>query len=340
MAPPFRTPSDSGRRPLSPTSNQLFPHVIPYGAPPFKSANYRDALSRAEKFSRHRSATVLIQGESGTGKTLLARRIHEMSSQTQAPFRTCVLSALDDALASDELFGHVPGAFTGAREVRAGVFASASGGTVFLDEIGKASLNVQQKLLDAIESHVIVPLGSDRQITVDVRVIAAANVPLDELVREGKFLPDLYARLKIFRIALPPLRDRREDIPILVEQCLTRHAAACGYSSLPVFEEPLMTALMRAPWPDNLRELDGTIHRLLVEADGAPLVTCAHCLDDLSFVTASSKPKAAPNAATVREAVARIKKKSAAARELGTSRSTLYRRLEESIPPSSETPVL
>jgi DNA-binding NtrC family response regulator len=259
-----------------------------------------------------------------------------MSPRGQSPLRPCVLSALDDALASDELFGHVPGAFTGARDVRAGVFASATGGTVFLDEIGKASLHVQQKLLDAIESHVIVPLGSDRPVTVDVRIIAAANIPLRQLVDEMKFLPDLYARLKSFRIALPPLRERREDIPLLVEQCVAYHARDCGYESVPQVDDELMSALKRAEWPHNLRELDGTVHRLVVEAEGAALLTVGHCVDDLSFLVASPKPKAAPNAAAVREAVARIKKKSAAARELGTSRSTLYRRLEELATPASE----
>src|SRR5207253_514980 len=122
--------------------------------------------------------------------TLLARRLHEMSPRRYAPFRTCVLSALDDALASDELFGHVPGAFTSAREARGGLFASAAGGTVFLDEIGKASRQVQQKLLHAIELHEITPLGADRHITIDVRIVAATNTPLQRLVDDEKFLPD------------------------------------------------------------------------------------------------------------------------------------------------------
>jgi DNA-binding NtrC family response regulator len=322
---------DRGRRLMSPTTESLRPHSTPYDAPPeFGSAAFREALRQAEKFARDSTATVLIEGEAGTGKTLLARRLHDMSPRRQGPFRSCVLSALDDALASDELFGHVPGAFTGAREARAGVFATAARGTVFLDEIGKASRPVQQKLLHAIEYREIAPLGADRQMTVDVGIVAATNIPLRRLVAEETFLPDLYARLKSFRITLPPLRERVEDIPLLVDQCLARHAGACGYQATPAVDECLMSALMRASWPDNLRELDGTIHRLLVEAEGVELLTPSLCVGDLSFLLERSTAKAPLEIGAVREAMAQTKqKKTPAARLLGVSRSSIYRVLRE-----------
>jgi len=324
-------PYDPGRRDLPPTREPLGLATGRLSIPAqFASASYRGALLRAEKFSRDCTATVLIEGESGTGKTVLARRIHEMSPRHLAPFRSCVLSALDDTLASDELFGHVAGAFTGARGVRAGVFASATGGTVFLDEIGKASLQVQQKLIDAIESHVITPLGADRQCKVDVRIIAATNVPLHQLVEEERFLPDLHARLKSFRIALPPLRERAEDIPLLVQQCLLRHAEACGYASPPVLDNQLLAALTRAPWPNNLRELDGTVHRILLEGGGEMLLGLRHCVDDLSFLAESLNVKTRVDFDAVQRALAQTgKKKAPAAKLLGVSRSTVHRLLRE-----------
>jgi two-component system response regulator HydG len=322
---------DGGGRLQSPATERVRPGASAYAATtPSTSADYRQALVSLEKFGRDRTATVLIEGESGTGKTILARRLHELSPRRQAPFRACVLSALDDALASDELFGHVAGAFTGARESRAGLFASAAGGTVFLDEIGKASLTVQQKLLHVIEYHEIAPLGADRVVPVDVRVVAASNLPLEQLVRDGTFLPDLYARLKCFRIVLPPLRARAQDIPQLVLQCLTRHARECGYLSAPTIDDALMAALTNAPWPDNLRELDGTIHRLLVEADGADVLTTALCVGDLAHLVAAASPKAPLEITVVRRALAESdNKKARAARLLGVSRSTVHRVLRD-----------
>ena len=288
--------SDAGRREgaltLSPTTEPLHVSFRRYSAPaPSRSAAYREAMRLAEMFARDRTATVLIEGEAGTGKTLLARRLHDMSPRRDAPYRDCDLSALDDTLASDDLFGHVPGAFTGARHTRDGLFVSARGGTVFLDEIGKASLHVQQKLLRAIEYHQITPLGADRPITVDVKIIAATNVALHQLVAKERFLPDLYARLKFFRIKLPPLRERAPDLPLLVDECVGRHARDCGYSSTPTIDPELMSALKRAKWPDNLRELDGTIHRLLLEAAGEPVLTTRLCTRSLARLIRGSGAK-------------------------------------------------
>jgi DNA-binding NtrC family response regulator len=229
---------------------------------------------------------LLIEGESGTGKTYFARELHLASERAAGPFEYVVLSALDDSLASSELFGHVEGAFTDARRSRAGRFATARGGTLFLDEIGKASAAVQQKLLHAVEYGEIRPVGADRDVRVDVRIIAASNVPLEQLVLGERFLPDLHARLNAFRVRLPPLRERRADIPAFVEQFVVAHALALGYPRTPSIHPDLMAALQRAPWPNNVRQLDSTLLRLLVDVDGAGELRLEHCVDDLSYLRA------------------------------------------------------
>ena len=291
-------------------------------------ATYRAALDLIDKFARDRTAAILIEGESGTGKTLLARRVHELSPRRAAPFRQCVLSAMDDNFASDELFGHVPGAYTGARDGRAGLFVSAAGGTVFLDEIGKASLYVQQKLLHAIEYGEVRPLGSDREIPVDVRIVAATNIPIVDLVEQRQFLPDLYARLKTFRIILPALRERASDIPYLVRLSVAHRAGACGYEVPPNIADDLMESLVHAKWPDNLRELDAAVHRLLVEAAGAEVLTLRHAADLLLEQARSQRDRRLEPEA-VRDALIRSRnKKAGAARLLGVSRSTIYRMLD------------
>ncbi|MEP6730593.1 MAG: sigma 54-interacting transcriptional regulator, partial [bacterium] len=187
----------------------------PHDLTRFRSASFQRVLARARRFARDRTATLLIEGESGTGKTRFARYLHAISPRAAKPYRSVVLSTIDDTLAASELFGHVSGAYTDARHARAGHFVSANGGTLFLDEIGKASLSVQQRLLHAVEYGEFRPVGSDRDMHVDVRIIAASNLPLETQVANDRFLPDLYARLSVFLLTLPPLRDRKADIPLL-----------------------------------------------------------------------------------------------------------------------------
>jgi len=298
----------------------------------FRSAAWQATQRKLTLFARDDTAPVLLVGESGSGKTWWARHVHEMSPRAKGPYQHVVLSTLEDSLASSELFGHVPGAFTDARYSRAGHFASASGGTLFLDEIGKASLTLQGKLLHAIEYNEIRPVGSDRQIRVSARIITATNVDLGELVDAGKFLPDLFARLATFRVELPPLRKRRADIPVLVLASVARHALAAGYSRPPTIDEALMSTFVRAPWPNNLRELDATVHRLLIEADGASCIGLAHCIDELSaFATPRGSPKQLTSE-QVEVAIQRAGTISGAARHLGIDRKTLrlMRRRKES----------
>jgi len=285
-------------------------------------------LAQVERFGRAGRAPILIEGESGTGKTQLARLLHRASPRASRPFEYVILSAVDDNLAGSELFGHVTGAFTDARINRAGHFATAAGGTLFLDEIGKASRPVQQRLLHAVEYGEIRPIGSDRDVRVDVRIIAASNIPLAQLASEERFLPDLYARLSAFRIRLPSLRERRADIPLLAEHYVRVHASDAGYAQPPSIDSELMGALQRARWPNNLRQLDSTVFRIMVDADGAPKIGLEHCLDDLQYLVVGDEERVIEplSQRAAEEAIARAGGSvSGAARLLGVDRTTIHR---------------
>ena len=266
---------------------------------------------------------MLIVGESGTGKTRFAEHLHHCSPRANRIFHRVSLAAVEESLVASELFGHLPGAFTDARFKRSGHFVAANGGTLFLDEIGKAREVVQAKLLDAVERKEIVPLGAERSIRIDVRIVAATNVCLRNLARQGKFLPDLLARLDGFTVRIPPLRERREDIAILVADLVAIRHAQFKYHSAPTIDSDLMAALVDADWPDNIRELDVTVRRLLIDAQGAPIITLRHCTDSLAYLRPSRRGRSKPDA--VASAVGTTGNKSAVAREFGISRTTLYR---------------
>jgi DNA-binding NtrC family response regulator len=306
-------------------TTQSDPLGIASRLPEFRSSAFQRVRAQIERLARNPTVPILLEGEAGTGKTLIARWIHEVSPRAGGNFCAVLLAGLDDALAGSELFGHVAGAFTDARASRTGQFASASGGTLLLDEIGKASRLVQQKLLYAVEHREIRPIGSDRSMHVDTRIVAATNVPLRQLVDEGTFLPDLNARLDVFRVTLPPLRERRADIPTLVMDSLEHHAGECGYVSVPTVDAELMHALQRAPWPNNLRELDSAMRRLLIEAELAPVLTLAHCPDALSHLRSAESPPLTRE--LVLEAISKHGGVSAAARALNVDRTTIHRRL-------------
>ena len=291
----------------------------------YPSAAYRRLLEQLERFARDGSATILLEGESGTGKTTLARFVHSRSPRASRPFQQMVLSTIEDSLAASELFGHVSGAFTDARRSRAGQFASAHGGTIFLDEIGKASLAVQYKLLQIVEYGTFRPVGSDREVRVDVRIVAATNVSLDGESAAGRFLPDLLARLSAFHVRVPPLRERRADIPLLAMQSVATHAQRRGLVEPPRIREDLLDALRSAEWPNNLRQLDAAMHRILVDADGAPVLTLEHCEHqtlDLHRYAESSR-KLTPE--RIAEAIEQEGSVSAAALRLKVDRTTIHR---------------
>lgn len=212
------------------------------------------------------NATVLIYGESGTGKELVARALHYGASSTAAPFVPVNCGGIPDALLESELFGHVRGAFTGATETRAGFFQTADGGTIFLDEISNTSLAMQAKLLRVLQEKEFYMVGSKKTFKVNVRVVAATNVDLMQLVKKGLFREDLYYRLNIITIDLPPLRERGDDILKLIYFFLEKYVKELGKSSMK-FTTKALSALKEYSWPGNVRELQNMIHRLVIMAE-------------------------------------------------------------------------
>jgi two-component system, NtrC family, response regulator HydG len=337
MPPRERPKSSASAGLVSFTDSTADVNTAPVPRP--RSKAFSSVLHQLDRFVRDDSITIVFEGESGTGKNWLARLAHHRSSRSGRPLHEISLATVTDSLASSELFGHVPGAFTDARGSRAGAFQSANQSTLFLDEIGKATPEVQRLLLRAIEDRVICPVGADRPVTLDVRLLAATNADLNALVATNRFLPDLYARLGWFRIRLPALRERPEDIPDLAHYFLARHARRCGYPpGLPTIHPALMAALQGARWESNLRELDGAIHRLLIESDSAAELTFDHCVDSLEFLRVHTRGRPTKSSrASVAATVKRSDSIADAARALSMSRSTVYRKLaqcaNEPLPP-------
>jgi len=211
-------------------------------------------------------ATVLVRGESGTGKELVARALHQQSERAQAPFVAVSCAALSETLLESELFGHEKNAFTGAATERKGRFEMAHGGTLFLDEIGDVPLPVQIKLLRVLQQREFERVGGAKTLKVDVRVVAATNADLEKLITEGKFREDLYYRLHVIQILLPPLRERLEDIPMLVDMFLRKFNLE-NETQLSSVDPVAMHCLVRYAWPGNVRELENAIERCVVLAD-------------------------------------------------------------------------
>jgi DNA-binding NtrC family response regulator len=226
----------------------------------------RDVFDLINKVAPTHS-TVLITGESGTGKEVVARAIHHFSPVAQRIFLPVNCAAIPENLLESQLFGHVRGAFTGAVASQEGLFSRAKGGTIFLDEIGDMPFGLQSKLLRAIEAKEVLPVGSTQTIIVDVRIVAASNRDLRQMVEEGKFREDLYYRLNVIRLELPPLRERREDIPSLVEYLVRRHNREMkrGYRGV---DNATLKLLMSQPWKGNVRELDNVIEHAMILGNG------------------------------------------------------------------------
>jgi two-component system response regulator AtoC len=226
----------------------------------------QDLIRQAERVAETKS-TVFILGETGTGKELLARAIHNRSAQRHMPLIKVNCAAIPDTLLESELFGHVRGAFTGAANNKKGKFALADGGTIFLDEIGTMTTPLQAKLLRVLQEREFEPLGAERTQHVDVRVIAATNRDVKRLVEEGRFLEDLFYRLNVIPFVLPPLRDRREDIPALAEHFLRKHSQRTG-RKVDGLSDAAMERMTSYDWPGNVRELENTIERAVVLSAG------------------------------------------------------------------------
>ena len=231
-----------------------------------RSPTMRKVLATIERVAQS-SASVVISGESGTGKELVARTIHEMSPRRNAPYVGVNCAAIPETLMESELFGHERGAFTGADKRREGCFESANGGTLLLDEITEMKIELQAKLLRVIEEQRLRRLGGSAEIPLDVRVLASSNRDVEQAVREGKLREDLFYRLNVFSLRLPPLRERADDLPMLVETFVQHYAARDNKQVMGVDEECL-AALRTHPWPGNVRQLRNVIERALILCDG------------------------------------------------------------------------
>jgi two-component system NtrC family response regulator len=231
-----------------------------------ESGTMQEAMNLAARVAKSK-ATVLIRGESGTGKGLLANAIHLTSDRADGPFIETNCAALSPGVLESELFGHEKGAFTGADRMRAGRFEHADGGTIFIDEIGDLPLPVQVKLLNVIQEEAFQRVGGNETVNVDVRIIAATHQDLEVMLEEGRFRQDLYFRLNVVSIAIPPLRGRRSDIPLLVEHFVEKHAQRNSKKMDGVSREAL-DCIMRYPFPGNVRELENALERAVVLSRG------------------------------------------------------------------------
>jgi len=229
----------------------------------------KDVVETAKKVAQSK-ATVLIEGESGTGKELIAQAIHQSSPRSRGPFVAVHCAALSESLLESELFGHEKGSFTGATERRIGRFESADGGTLFLDEIGEVSPAIQVKLLRFLETKSIERVGGSKTLTLDVRLVTASNRSLEQLVREGKFREDLFFRLDVVRFVMPPLRQRREDIPELLAHFIRLFSEENGVPPIEI-EPGAMKTLQTYPWPGNVRELRNFCENAVVLRKGGKL---------------------------------------------------------------------
>ena len=248
-----------------------------------RSRVMQEVLQRVALVAQTKS-TVLITGETGTGKEMVARLIHHQSAQREMPLIKVNCAAIPDTLLESELFGHMRGAFTGATATKRGKFALADGGSIFLDEIGTLSPAVQSKILRVLQEREFEPLGAERTQTVDVRVIAATNRDLKQLVSEAKFQEDLYYRLNVIPIVLPPLRERPEDVRVLMDHFVDKHCQRTG-KRIDRVEDDVVEALQRYGWPGNVRELENAIERAVVLATGTSITAAT-----VSLLGATSSP--------------------------------------------------
>jgi two-component system response regulator HydG len=295
---------------------------------------FEEALKLAEQVAPTES-TVLLLGESGTGKEVIARYIHELSDRSDGPFFSINCGALPESLLESELFGHVKGSFTGAVRDKEGMFAAARGGTFFLDEIAEMQPSTQVKLLRVLQERETLPVGGTQAIPVDVRVIAATNRDLDEEMRRGTFRSDLYYRLNVISIRLPPLRERREDVPLLAEVFLQRFAQErdCAATHL---THDAHEAVMAYDWPGNVRELENALEHAVLLSEGAEVGTAAlpeRVLQRKEVPLVGERPPQNPTLESVERAYifwvldSVGGNKSRAAEVLGIDPSTLYRKL-------------
>jgi DNA-binding NtrC family response regulator len=292
------------------------------------SSRIQDLHNTIRKVART-DTSVLIQGENGTGKELIAWEIHKQSKRSKQLFVTVDLGALSESLFESELFGHTKGAFTDARDERKGRFEAANGGTLFLDEIGNLPLHLQSKLLSALQSRQIIPLGSNTPVPIDVRIVSATNQKLGQLVAQGLFREDLYYRINTIQIESPALRERDQDIEILAEHFLRKFSQKYGKPTLRISQKA-MEKLNRHLWPGNVRELQHVIENMVIMTD-----TNVVSPENVNLATPSYAQEQGLNLETVekntiRKALMKYKGNySSIAAELGISRTTLYHKIRK-----------
>ena len=309
--------------------NQPFKDIIG------QSESIRKVFSLIDKVAKT-DANVLILGENGTGKELIARAIHQRSERHDASFVGVDMGAITESLFESELFGHKKGSFTDAKEDRPGRFEVANGGTLFLDEIGNLSMPLQSKLLTALQNREITRIGSNKPMSIDIRLVCATNMPLHEMIQENTFRQDLLYRINTVEITLPPLRDRQEDIPLLADHFLQKYGKKYRKEISGISEDAFLK-LRKYSWPGNIRELQHAIERAIIMSDNAYLEP-----EDFFFLTQSKSgntqevmPSDNLNLDEVERSI--IQKAidihdgniSKAAKELGLTRASLYRRLEK-----------
>jgi DNA-binding NtrC family response regulator len=310
---------------LSDKIDSKFNHIVG------ESDSMKSVFKMIDKVSKT-DASILILGENGTGKEVIAREIHRKSNQANEVFVSVDIGAIHENLFESELFGHTKGAFTDAKEDRAGRFEIASGGTLFLDEIGNLPLPLQAKLLTAIQNKVISRVGSNTPIPVDIRLICATNKNLDDMIIEGSFREDLLYRINTIKIGLPELKDRGKDIELLANFFLDKYSTKYNKSNLS-FSQNTIQKLMNYSWPGNIRELQHTIEKAVILSDGL-IILSSHCWPDGD----NSNKKFVPDTLNldlnekliIEKALQKYKGNiSNAAKELGINRSTLYKKMEK-----------
>jgi DNA-binding NtrC family response regulator len=305
-----------------------------FAQPIGSSKAWRDVVALAQTVAPTESL-VLIQGESGTGKEVIARYIHELSERSDGPFLSINCGALPEGLLESELFGHVKGSFTGAVKDKDGLFTAAASGTFFLDEIGETTPATQVKLLRVLQHREVIPVGATDALPMDTRLLAATNRDLEEEVKKGSFRSDLFYRLNVFSLHLPPLRDRREDVPLLSRAFLQRVASQTR-SEPKVLADSSMQALQEYSWPGNVRELENALERAIILTPGGEIPVSAlpeRIMQPHSETLVARTYTSSPTLDTVERAYIQFVlnseggNKTRAAEVLGIDPSTLHRKL-------------
>jgi len=280
-------------------------------------------------------ATILIRGEHGTGKELVARAIHEVSARNQQVFIPLNCAAIPFDLIESELFGYEKGAFTGAQNVKKGKIEEAEGGTIFLDEIGELSLHAQAKFLRFLQNKTIMRIGSAKELSVDVRVVAATNLDLEQAVNQQEFRPDLYYRLRVIQLELPTLRERKEDIPLLIKHFVKKHAVSIGMAKEPLVSNDALQRLTSASWPGNVRQLENTLYSAMLRAPQSPVIEDATLMEDMaSWLSSETSTEEPPLETLNKQALLQVLTQhqwdtTKAAKFLKVSRGTIYYKMKK-----------